>query len=421
MERISRRTLLRDSAVLACAASFSARSSGQAMAQADAPTLVHWQHHHEDFLKATQTFADQFAQQDDGAEVKIESIPWGEYWDKLGTALASGRGPDTFMIPMGIIADYVRSGQVIPLDPTWTGVNPIDEFFPWTTERLKADEHVYGLPVEGETMLFFVNDEIAEASGVDLAEPPKTWDELESWAQAMTKKTDNSTEQIGADLAYYSALSELFMQQALQPTPMIDPETRTVTWDRPEALEAFSFLTKMVKEYDDPAFLRGQPRFVLGKAGMVATHPINRRAFERQNPDLKYTLIHPPAPAGKPYLNVGSHWAWVVNTSSQHYDSGWRWINFVTRPESQPIWFEIVGNVPLRTQFLNDPAFRETPNDIIVMDSMMAASPWCWVGWAEWVKLYGDAVERVVLAGDDPRESLDKAAAEANTLIQEYS
>ncbi len=37
------------------------------------------------------------------------------------------------------------------------------------------------------------------------------------------------------------------------------------------------------------------------------------------------------------------------------------------------------------------------------MDSLKYATPWEWVGWAEWVKEFGDGRDRVVIGGETPR------------------
>jgi ABC-type glycerol-3-phosphate transport system substrate-binding protein len=250
-----------------------------------------------------------------------------------------------------------------------------------------------------------------------VAAPPSDWSGVEQWARALTRTAGGETQQIGINLSYYSAGNELVFQQKLQPLPMVDPKTNTVNWGRPEVLEAFTWYTAMAKQYGDPNFR--QRDFWGGKVGMMIGHPVSRGGIAQRAPDLKYTIHQFPPPAGKPPLTIGSHWAWVVNKQPKQQKEAWRWIAFGTSDDAQLTWYRTAGDLPSRKKFLADPALRKTPNDVVVMDSMRVARPWSWIGWADWVRVYNESVERVIKGEQGPKQSLAQAAEEINRVIQE--
>ena len=416
--RVTRRVMLASTATGVLSAGCARRTPEPATPAA--PTgpvkLTHWQHHAEGRKATVDHLIEAYRQQFPQAEISFDSIPWGEYWDKLTAALVANEGPDSFQLPMGLLPLYIGREQLVPADPAVVG-RAADEFLPWTIERMKRGSQLFGLPVDVQTMVLYCNDEVFSRDGVDVTKAPRDWEGVEQWARSLTKVAGGETQQIGIDLSYYSAGSELVFQQKLQPTPMVDPKSNTVNWGRPEVLEAFTWYTSMVQRYGDYTFK--DRAFWQGHAGMTIGHPVSRSSFAQQAPNLQYTIHHFPPPGGKPPLTIGSHWAWVVSNQSRQQKEAWRWIAFATSDESEFTWYRMAGDLPSRKKVVDDPSLRQTPNDVMVMDSMKSARPWSWIGWADWVRVYNEAVLRVVKGEQGPKESLAQAAEEINRVIQE--
>ena len=70
--------------------------------------LVHWQHHTPARKEMVEAFAADFMKANPDIEIKIESVPEADYFQKLLPALAAGSGPDTFQIPAGQVLTYAR-------------------------------------------------------------------------------------------------------------------------------------------------------------------------------------------------------------------------------------------------------------------------------------------------------------------------
>jgi len=53
-----------------------------------------------------------------------------------------------------------------------------DQYYdgPWSSTMW--DGHNYGVPVGSNTLALFINVGLAEEAGLDVSNPPKTWDDL---------------------------------------------------------------------------------------------------------------------------------------------------------------------------------------------------------------------------------------------------
>ncbi|HET7771114.1 MAG TPA: extracellular solute-binding protein [Chloroflexota bacterium] len=417
MLRHTRRAVLATAPIGAAAlAACGAQATESGPAPAAGPVrLLHWMHQNPARNAAVDELIAAYKQKHPNVEIVFETLPQATYWEKLTPALVADAGPDSFQLPMGLTQLYFGRGQLATLDgPTAARVN--DEFLPWTLDRLRRANQIFGIPVDTQTTVLYCHDNLFAQSGLDVTKAPANWPALEQWARALHKTSGAEIQQLGINPANPQVGCELVLQQKLQPTPMIDPRTNKVNWDRPEALEAFEWLTTLTRQYGDPAF-RDRDIWT-SKVGMVAGLPVLRGQIAQRAPDLKYTIHHFPPPAGKPAMTAASHWAWVVNKQSKVQPDAWRWITFSTSEESQGTWYRVAGDLPTRKKIVNDASWRKTRNDEVVMESLKQSKPRSWIGWDEWQAVYQGAVNRVVGGQQSARQSLAQAAIEANEAIQ---
>jgi len=345
------------------------------------------------------------------------------------TSSLSRSAPDVFQIPMGLVEEYILGGNLVPVSDLVIAPAQIEEqYLAWTVRRGRYEGKYYGLPLDVQTLLVYRNDALFQEAGLD---PNANFVDLrDCYDQALklTKKSDGLTDQIGCDTSYYCAWVTVLFQQFLQRekdgTPWIDPKTNRLVWqDYPEIFEDFEWFIKLSADTDDDAFLKGQSRFALGKAGMQLGHPVSRGTLKLQAPDLAYTITPFPKRRSdqKEFYTAGSHWMWVVGKWAPDFEVAWDWVYFCTNKAAQLVWSDIGGDLPSHKDLVDDPRFRTDENANVCMDSLKYASPWEWVGWAEWVKETQDARDRVVIGGEDTRKSFDTMVENLNKVIETHS
>jgi ABC-type glycerol-3-phosphate transport system substrate-binding protein len=151
-------------------------------------------------------------------------------------------------------------------------------------------------------------------------------------------------------------------------------------------------------------------------------HPVSRGTLKSTAPDLAYTITEFPLrkPGQQPYT-AGSHWMWVVGKWAPDFKTAWDWVYFCTNKPAQLVWSDIGGDLPSFKDLVDDPRFRQDENANVVMDSLKYATPWEWVGWAEWVKETGDARDRVVVGNEDPQQSFNTMVENLNKVIETHT
>ena len=393
-------------------------------------TLMHWQHHAASYVQAVESFKARFEDENEHVTIDFQSIPWAEYWGKLASGIAAGKGsaPDVFMIPMGLIDEYVSGGSLISVDENIVTTSQIEQdYWDWTVTRGKKDGLYYGLPLNVQTLLIFRNNALFEEAGLDPAEPFLDHADFYDKALQLTKKSGGETDQIGVNTDYYSAwlttLFQQFLQREQNGMEWIDPATNQVVWqDYPEIMQVFEWFCQLSAEADDSAFMTGQNRFTLGRAGMEIGHPVNRGTLRVTAPDLQYTITpFPSRSAGQDPYTAGSHWMWVVGNWAPDYNVAWEWVYYCTNKPAQVTWVDVAGDLPSHKGLNDEPRFRQNDNDNVVMDSIKYATPWEWVGWAEWVKEFGDARDRVVIGGETTQQSFETLIININEVIKTHT
>jgi multiple sugar transport system substrate-binding protein len=347
-------------------------------------------------------------------------IPWAEYWGKLASGIAAGAGsaPDVFQIPMGLIEEYISTGNLLPVSSAVVSTEQIEQdYLPWTVQQARKDGQYYGLPLDVQTLMIYRNNALYEAAGLDPAAPFVDHNDMFEQALKLKKKTRGLTDQVGCDTSYYSAFQTILYQQYFQREAngqaWIDPATNQLVWrDYPEILETFKWFIELSSQADDSSFLAGQDRFPLGKAGMYLFHPVYRGTLALQAPDLEYTIVpFAPRSAGQQLYTGGSHWVWVVGKWAANPDLAWQWVRFCTNQSAQYVWNETGGDLPSFTSLVEDSRFRGDANASTVMDSLAYASPW------EWVGEFNNARDLVVLGGETPESAFNLMVDNLNKVI----
>lgn len=417
-------------ALAACVPASPAAPDEAAVAEATGLTLSHWQHHSAGRAATVEEFKQRFEEANPNVTIDFQSIPWADYWGKLASGIAAGQGsaPDVFQIPMGLVEEYIAGGNLIPASELTISAAEIEQnYLPWTIQRGKQGSDYYGLPLDVQTLVMYRNNALYEEAGLDPTVPYTDLADLFDQAQKLTKKQGDLTDQIGCNTNYYSAFLTVLFQQYLQREQdgkaWIDPATNQLVWhDYPEIFETFQWFCTLSAETDDNSFLTGQNRFALGKAGMEIGHPVSRGTLKLEAPELEYTIV-PLAPrtAGQALYTGGSHWMWVVGKWAPDAEVAWNWVSFCTNKEAQYTWNEVGGDLPSHVELQSDPSLRTTDNDAVCMDSLSYATPWEWVGWAEWVKELGDARDRVVIGGEAPEQSFETLVTNLNQVIDTHT
>ncbi|WP_231821105.1 ABC transporter substrate-binding protein [Microbacterium resistens] len=120
--------------------------------------------------------------------IELRTAPWGDFFTKLTTNMASGNMACITGMNSGMLSSYTDGfAPLTDADLKAAGLAESD-FADGATEILKNKGTLYGLPFDVSTMLVYYNADQLAAAGVDAPKPGWTFDDFEATAKAATRE-----------------------------------------------------------------------------------------------------------------------------------------------------------------------------------------------------------------------------------------
>jgi multiple sugar transport system substrate-binding protein len=347
---LSRRNFLRASmavtglAVAACAAPGAAPGTApgdESSAPAGEGTnITYWTFWADRWGEFQQQIVDQYnAENQDGIQVEMLIVPWGELATKLLTAVSAGNPPDFSIVGRGEVVEWAARGGVMQLDDYIAAsdrVKPEDWFEVAWGECLWQGK-TYAQPFESGTYAAWFHKEMFEEAGLDPNTPPVTWDDVDAAAEQITKgsATDGYTA-----LGFIPWSNRVDLLGWLAGGEWYDEEAQQVTATTPENIAAFEWVKQYADKYGGEALERfrqglgggdtADDPFYRNQIAMVWKGSWSLSAKQEYAPDLAFG-VHPlpyRGDAGNDSINQGS--ACVLPTGSPQPDPAYKFLTYMS-------------------------------------------------------------------------------------------
>jgi multiple sugar transport system substrate-binding protein len=303
----------------------------------------------------------EFEKANPGIKVKAEFVPYEGLHDKITLAQGAGTGYDVVLFDTIWPAEFAEHKVLTDV----TDKIPADikgQVLPgaWTTVYYK--DHAYGMPWILDTKYLFYNTEMLKKAGI--ANPPKTWAELEKDAEILKKKkiveypivwSWAQQEAVVCDYTtLLSAYGGQFLDSAGKPafqtgggvdalTYMIDTVDKGLT--NPHSKE---YLEEDVRR----VFSNGDAAFALNWTymySMANTDPKESKIVG------KVGVVPAPGIAGKSEASaVNGSMGLGIPSTSKHADEAWKYITFMTSQAVQNKYAQL--SLPIWGSSYSDPA-----------------------------------------------------------------
>lgn len=132
--------------------------------------LVLWHAYRGGEKAALQSAVDAWRADNQGPAVRLVSIPFDAFANKVSVAIPRGNGPDLLIFGHDRIGDWASRGLLARLG-FWTGDAGVARFFKRTVDALIYRDSLYGLPLAFKTLALFYNRAL-------IASPPPTTETL---------------------------------------------------------------------------------------------------------------------------------------------------------------------------------------------------------------------------------------------------
>jgi ABC-type glycerol-3-phosphate transport system substrate-binding protein len=364
-----------------------------------------------------------------GNPVKVLIVGRAGFRQKYNTALAAGSTEvDGILDIARVVPSLAAAGLLAPLDE-YIKNDPeynLDDIPAPVQREMMFDGKWYMAPTDlSQETLVYRKDLIPE--------PPKTWEELRENAKKFTRSInpDSPTEYGYAYAGMPGNLvgTVLGIQHAYG--GQIVDENMCVQLDKPEFIEAFSFLMDMknvdkvtppdLSAWDYAELLTALQEGVVAQASFFnAGMPVLTNC--EQSPKVcNDQIAYVPQPAGpKGSFTRINPLGIMVNAASPRIDAVWAFLSWLTGPDGALIYTQFGGNSP-RTSVLTNPeivakrpwlpAMAEASKNGVGNLRLAKA--------AEINDIFNKWADQALAGSISPEEALKKAAEELRALLDE--
>ena len=307
----------------------------------------------------------EFEQANPDIEVRVQRIPLTAAHEKLLTAYAGDSLPDVVQIGNTWIAEFAALHALVPLQSRVAPSKVIhaDDYFAsaWATNVI--DGTLYGIPWYIDTRLLFYRADLLRDAGFDT--PPRNRAEWRAQMDAI-RATSHGT-RWGALLPTneYDQLLALALQQHV---PLLRDGGRYGNFGSAAFKRTLAFYAGLFKRGDLPDWTNvqvGNPWQAFGRGEFVfyLSGPWNIGEFRKRLPASQqgeWSTAQLPGPNG-PGDSVAYGSSLVILRHSKHQDAAWTLIEYLSRPDVQVRFYELLGDLPARRSAWESPALKGDP------------------------------------------------------------
>ncbi len=258
----------------------------------------------------------------------VEKSP-AAYQNELLNALASGKGPDLWLLSQDLILKNKDKVFLIPFESF--SKRAFKDIFIEEGELFLSNEGIVALPFVIDPMVLYWNRDIASAGGISLA--PKTWDEFVNFAIKLTIR-DNAGNIIQSGAAFgefqnidhaKDIISLLLLQTG---NPIVNPESlrSTLSGGTEAASQQAEGAVRFFTEFSDPAkttysWNRSLPTsknaFIAGTLAYYFGYASEYVDISAKNPHLNFDVAEAPQiKGGRLRLTFGKMQGIAISKSS---------------------------------------------------------------------------------------------------------
>lgn len=259
-------------------------------------------------------------------EVKLEvsMFPYLKLRQQIMIKLMAGSPIDVIETTFPQVIEYITKGLIDPVPP-YIEENMREIYYPQVLKigTLKGEHH-YGIPCSSGSIAFFYNKTLFAEAGIK--EAPKTWDELLTVAQKLTKR-DAADKLTQLGLGPFSPPKDIFPYTAwFRSNDAVFWKSKNGKFvetkcTEPNAVEALQWMYDMVYKYkvSHPTYGGGFRAFALGKTAMVGFATWLGYYIVTLKPDLNFattTMPYNDEKTNRPYSNLFGWWQCVMSESN---------------------------------------------------------------------------------------------------------
>lgn len=370
-------------------------------------------------------------------DINITPIYAGSYQDtitKAITALKGGNPPEFAVILSTDMFTLIDEDAIVAYEDIVTTDEEkawLDSFYPAFMLNSRTGGKTWGIPFQRSTIVQYWNKDAFKEAGLDPEAAPKTWDELVTTAEKLTKRDGSgNVTQWGVQVPSSGFPYWLFQAFTTQNDVILANEAGTeVTYDDPRVVEALQFwvdLSRKYKVHPEGIVEWGTtPKdFFEGKVAMIWTTTGNLTNV-RNNAPFPFGVAMMPAKARGGSPTGGGNFYIFKNASPEQQKAALEFIKWATAPEQAAAWSIATGYVAVT------PAAWETeemkkyvadfPEAAVARDQLeFAVAELSTHDNQRVTKALNDGLQAALTGAEEPGQAMKDSQAEADRILRAF-
>ncbi|TSC81705.1 MAG: multiple sugar transport system substrate-binding protein [Parcubacteria group bacterium Gr01-1014_20] len=366
-------------------------------------------------------------------KVQYKEFDEDKYEANLIDALASGEGPDVFLIRSRDA--YKEKNKISAVPATQLNLVSFQKYFPEVVSQdFVIDGEIYALPLYLDTLALFYNKDFFDQVGI--TSPPKTWQEFqEDVAKLAVVDREGEIFRAGAaiggserSVAHATDLLNLIMLQ--NGTNMTSQNLGAATFgatvkQKNPGLEAFNFYLQFANAASSYyTWNDNQPdsldAFASEKVAMIFGYQRDVKAIKDRNSFLKFGVDLVPQPEGA--LKAVSYADYSgLSVSKQSREKAWAW-DFVKYVATTPQVVQGYLDISSRPPAIRDPLIKDKLNDLrlgVFARQALTARGWTQIDSTDIRGIFSSAIQSVLSGQKDSAKALKTAEEQVTGLMRE--
>jgi ABC-type glycerol-3-phosphate transport system substrate-binding protein len=344
-------------------------------------------------------------------------------------ALAEGRGPDLVIISQD--QTWQERNKLILIPYTNVSQNDFTTTFIGEASLFAGSTGIYALPLVLDPMVLYTNSDLLNAAAI--AEPPKYWDEIYTYANKLTQKDGagnitQSTIALGGttNIPHAKDILSLLMLQAgtaiadIQNGVLVSELQNSYNLPESPATSALDFYTQFSNPEKpfyswNPALQTAQTNFISGNSAFYLGYASELTELKAKNPNLTIGVSAVPQSrvSGK-VVTFGTLYGIALAKSAANPTAALTTALSLVSSASDSILAQTLSLAPARRDLLSQPA----PDGIsqVSYDAALQAKAWIDPNPAETTTLFDNMIDSVNSGRARTDEAISTADGELNTL-----